>query len=679
MTRITTLLLAIGLATALGAQVPPASVAPSTARGEWPTYGGDLASTKYSPLDQITAVNFGSLKLAWRAKSPDGFLSLTLVDGSEWSADSKLIFDELSRIEPRRWRDGQPPFVQNYKATPLMVNGTVYVNTAASVGAAYDARTGALKWVYNPKSYESGTTTLTLRWNQRGVAYWTDGKDERIYWGTGDGYLICVDAKTGKPVAGFGQNGKVDLMEGLPRAKRGTRDYLNALTYSVQSPPIVVRDMIITPAAISSLIKTKEQIPGWIRAFDVRTGKVRWTFQTVPPKGEFGSETWSDGSNEYAGKVTVWTMMSADEELGQVYLPTNTTAPDYYGAHRLGNNLFAESIVALDLATGKRVWHVQNVHHGLWDYDNPAAPNLLDITVDGKRIKALAQITKQGYVYTFDRVTGVPVWPIVETPVAASDVPGEKASPTQPIPSKPAPFEYQGSTVDELVDFTPEIRAAAIKAIEGFRTGPLFTPPSLQGTIVRPGTTGGGNWQGAAVDPATGLMYVPSRNAYAVSKLGVPEAGLESNLLYMQQPGRNPTMPDGLPLFKPPYSRLTAINMNTGDHAWMVPAGSGDRIRDNPRLKVLNLPPVGGDSTFSGPLLTKTLLIYALTTGGTTGGPRLVAYDKASGKELASVDLPGAAIGTPMTYLVGGKQLVAITVQGATPTAVPELVALSLP
>ena len=480
-------------------------------------------------------------------------------------------------------------------------------------------------------------------------------------------------------MSGFGQNGKVDLMEGLPRARRGTRDYLNALTYSVQSPPIVGKDVIITPAAISSLIKTKEQIPGWIRAFDVRTGKVRWTFQTVPPKGEFGSETWSDGSNEYAGKVTVWTMMSADEELGQVYLPTNTTAPDFYGAHRLGNNLFAESIVALDLATGKRVWHFQTVHHGLWDYDNPAAPNLLDITVDGKRIKALAQITKQGYVYTFDRVTGTPVWPIVEKPVPASDVPGEKASPTQPIPSKPAPFEYQGVTVDELADFTPEIRAAAIKAIEGFRTGPLFTPPSVQGTIVRPGTTGGGNWQGAAVDPATGLMYVPSRNAYAVSKLGVPEAGLESNLLYMQQPGRNPQMPDGVPLFKPPYSRITAINMNTGDHAWMVPAGSGDRIRNNPRLKGLNLPSVGGDSTFSGPLLTKTLLMYALTTGGTTGGPRLVAYDKATGKELASVDLPGAAIGTPMTYSVGGKQYVAITVQGATPTAVPELVALSLP
>ncbi|MEY4636551.1 MAG: hypothetical protein RJA55_2349 [Acidobacteriota bacterium] len=685
MTRIPTVLLALALATTLAAQAP--SAAPSTARGEWPAYGGDLASTKYSPLDQITAANFASLRIAWRAQSPDGFLSLTLPDGTEWSADSKLIFDELNRLDPKRWRDGQPPFVQNYKATPLMVNGTVYVNTAASVGAAYDARTGALKWVYNPKSYESGTTTLTLRWNQRGVAYWTDpstslragGSDERIYWGTGDGYLICVDAKTGKPVASFGTNGKVDLMEGLPRAKRGTRDYLNALTYSVQSPPIVVKDVVITPAAISSLIKTKEQIPGWIRGFDARTGKVRWTFQTVPSKGEFGSETWADGSNEYAGKVTVWTMMSADEDLGQVYLPTNTTAPDFYGAHRLGDNLFAESIVALDIATGKRVWHFQTVHHGLWDYDNPAAPNLLDITVEGKRIKALAQITKQGYVYTFDRVTGRPVWPIVETPVPPSDVPGEKASPTQPIPSKPAPYEYQGVAVDDLADFTPEIRAEAIKAIEPFRYGPLFTPPSVQGTIVRPGTTGGGNWQGAAVDPVTGMLYVPSRNAYGVVKLGVPEAALDSNLLYMQQPGRSPQMPDGVPLFKPPYSRITAINMNTGNHAWMVPAGNGDRIRHNPRLKGLNLPPVGGDSTFSGPLLTKTLLMYALTTGGSTGGPRLVAYDKSTGKELASVDLPGNAIGTPMTYLVGGRQFVAITVQGATPTAVPELVALTLP
>ncbi|MEO8677804.1 MAG: pyrroloquinoline quinone-dependent dehydrogenase [Vicinamibacterales bacterium] len=667
----------IGACAATGlAQSPTAH---STANGEWPTYGGDLASTKYSPLDQISAANFGTLKLAWRAKSPDGFLSLTLPNGTEWSADAKSIFDELNRLDPKRWRDGQPPFLTNFKATPLMVGGTLYLNTPASLGAAFDARTGALKWVYNPRSYESGTTTMSLRWNQRGVAYWTDGTAERIYWGTGDGYLIAVDAKTGRPVPEFGQDGRVDLMDGLPRAKRGERDYLNALTYSVQSPPIVVRDVVITPAAISSLIKTKEQIPGWIRGFDARTGKVRWTFQTIPSKGEEGSETWSDGANEYAGKVTVWTLMSADEELGYVYLPTNTTAPDFYGAHRLGNNLFAESVVCLDVTTGKRVWYFQTVHHGLWDYDNPAAPNLLDITVNGTRIKALAQITKHGYVFTFDRVTGRPVWPIVEKPVPASDVPGEKASPTQPVPSKPAPYEYQGATVDDLADFTPAIRAMAVEAIKGFRSGPLFTPPSLTGTIVRPGTTGGGNWSGAAVDPVTGMLYVPSRNAFAVSKLSPPPAALNSNLLYMQDTTRPPQMPDNLPLFKPPYSRLTAIDMNTGEHAWMVPTGNGDRIRNNPRLKPLNLPPVGGDVTLSGPLLTKTLLIYSLTMGGTTGGPRLVAYDKATGKELGSVDLPGAAIGTPMTYLAGGKQFIAITVQGRGQQDVPELVAFALP
>lgn len=652
---------------------------PSTAAGEWPTYGADLANSKYSPLDQINASNFGALRIAWRAKSPDGFLSVTLPDGTEWHADSKLIFQELNRTDPNRWRDGQPPLVQNYKATPLMVGGTLFVNTPSSVGAAYDARTGAVKWIYNPKSYEAGTTTMSLRWNQRGVAYWKGGGDERVFWGTGDGYLIAVDAKTGRPAAGFGTNGKVDLMEGLPRAKRGTRDYLNALTYSVQSPPIVVGDLVITPAAISSLVKSKEQIPGWIRAYDARSGRVVWTFRTIPSKGEFGSETWQDGSNDYAGKVTVWTVMSADPELGLLYLPTNTTAPDFYGAHRLGDNLFAESIVAVDLKTGQRVWHFQTVHHGLWDYDNPAAPNLLDININGRRVKALAQITKQGYIYTFDRLTGAPIWPIDEKPVPPSDVPGEKASPTQPIPSKPAPFEYQGVAPGDLADFTPEIRALAEKAIQGYRTGPLFTPPSLEGTIVRPGTTGGANWSGAAVDPDTGMLYVPSRNAFAVSKLVPPDPALKSNLLYMQGTQRPPQMPDGLPLFKPPYSRMTAIDMNTGNHVWMVATGNGDRIRHNPRLKALNLPPVGGDITLSGPLLTRTLLIYALTSDGSTGGPRLIAYDKANGRELASADLPGNAIGTPMTYALDGKQFIAVTVAGRTAADVPELVVLTTP
>lgn len=661
------------------APVPAARPAPSTATGEWPTYGGDLASTKYSPLDQITGANIGRLRLAWRAPSPDGVLSLTMPDGSEWTADSKTIFAELNRLDPKRWRDGQPPFINNYKATPLMVGGTLFVNTPASVGAAYDAATGALKWVYNPKSYEAGTTTMSLRWNQRGVAYWTDGTNERVYWGTGDGWLIAVDAKTGRPVKEFGVNGRVDLMTGLPRAERGKRDYLNALTYSVQSPPIVVKDVVITPAAISSLVKDKEQIPGWIRGFDARTGAVRWTFRTVPAKGEVGAETWVDGANEYAGKVTVWTMMSADPALGYVYLPTNTTAPDFYGGHRLGNNLFAESLVCVDVATGRRVWHQQLVHHGLWDYDLPAAPNLLDVTVGGRAIKAVAQITKQGFVFTFDRVTGQPVWPIAERPVPASDVPGERASPTQPVPSLPPPFEGQGTTRDELVDFTPEIRAMAEKAVAEFRTGPVYTPPSLVGTLTRPGTTGGANWGGAAVDPETGLLYVPSRNAFAVTRLAKTDPALNGNLQFMQTTGRGPQMPEGLPLFKPPYSRMTAIDMQTGAHRWMVPTGDGDRIRNHPRLKPLGLGPVGGDISLSGPLLTKTALFYALTAGGTTGGPRLVAYDKASGTLLGSVDLPGVAIGTPMTYRVGGRQFIALTVQGPSADAVPELVAFALP
>ena len=659
-------------------QAPPR---PSTTTGEWPTYGGDLASSKYSPLDQLTTDNFASLRVAWRTPSPDAVLTIATADGGEWSAPAPEVFAELSRTDPKRWRDNQPPIVGNFKATPIMVGGTLYFNTPLSIGAAVDAQTGRVKWVYNPRSYEAGTTTMSLRWNQRGVAYWRDqdGGDERIFWGTGDGYLIAVDAKTGKPLPGFGDNGRVDLMDGLPRAKRGTRDYLNALTYSVQSPPLVVRDVVIVPASVSSLVIHKEQIPGYIRGYDARTGKVRWTFHTVPQPGEAGHDSWKDNSWEYAGKVTVWTMMSADEALGYVYLPTNTTAPDFYGGHRPGDNLFAESLLCLDVETGRRVWHFQTVHHGLWDYDNPAAPNLLDVTVNGKRVKAVAQITKQGFVYTFDRVTGQPLWPINEKPVPASDVPGERASPTQPVPSKPAPFEYQGVTVDDLVDFTPEMRQMALSAVKAFRIGPLFTPPSLEGTIVRPGTVGGANWSGAAVDPETGMLYVPSRNGFAVVTLVKPDPALDSNLLYMQAPGRSPQMPQGLPLVKPPYSRLTAIDMNSGDHAWMVPAGSGERIRNLPPLKGLNLPPLGGDSTYSGPLATRTLLIYPLTTGGTDGGPRLVALDKATGKERASADLPGIPIGSPMTYMAGGRQYVALTVQGRTPRDIPELVALARP
>ena len=668
------------LAAAVLAAPTAAAQQGAPANGEWPTYGGDLGSTKYSPLDQIDADNFGDLEIAWTWQSADARVSMTTPGGGEWRARSDVIFGALDAADPERWRDRQAPYTNNLKATPLMVGGRLFINMPTSQGAAVDAATGETLWVYNPKTYEAGTTTMTARWNQRGVAYWTDGSAERIFWGTSNGFLLCVEAATGRPCADFGENGRVDLTRDLPRAGRGDRDWLNALLYSVQSPPLVVGDTIITPSSISSYNITREAPPGWMRGFDVHSGRTKWTFHTIPQGDEFGNDTWGGDSWRVTGKVGVWSMMSADPELGLVYLPTNTPAPDYYGGHRPGENLFAESVVALNIETGQREWHFQAVHHGLWDYDFPAAPNLVDIEVDGRPIKALAQVSKQGFLYVFDRITGEPVWPIEERPVPTdTDIPGELVWPTQPFPTRPAPFEYQGATIDDLADFTPEIRQMAIDAVEGFRLGPLFTPQSLSGTIQRPSAGGGANWSGAGVDPETGMLYVPSVNAFSVRNYRDPEPGEGATLNIIEARGagtRSPTMPQGLPLFKPPYSRMTAIDLNTGDHVWMNPLGDGDRVRNHPMLRDLDLPPVGGDGSRSGPLVTPTLLVYALTTGGSTGGPRLLAVDKATGEALASVDIPRGAIGTPMTYQLDGRQYIALTVGGS---PVPELIALALP
>jgi quinoprotein glucose dehydrogenase len=651
--------------------------------GEWPTYGGDLGGTKYSPLDQVNSENFENLEIAWRWQSADAYLSLDTPGGGEWRAEAPVIFEELLRQDPERWRDGQPPYLTNLKATPLMVGGRLFINMPTSQIAAIDAITGETLWVYNPKSYEEGTTTMTARWNQRGVAYWSDGPDrehERIFAGTGSGYLICVDAKTGEICADFGDNGRLDLIADLPRADRGDRDWLNALLYSVQSPPLVVGDTVITPASISSYNITKEAPPGWMRGFDPISGRTKWTFHTIPQGDEYGNDTWAGDSWRHTGKVGVWTMMSADPELGLIYLPTNTPAPDYYGGHRLGDNLFAESVVALDIETGQREWHFQAVHHGLWDWDFPAAPNLVDVVVNGQPVKALAQISKQGFTYVFNRETGEPIWPIEERPVATdTNVPGEVPSPTQPFPTKPEPFEYQGAEIDDLVDFTPEIRQMAVDAVAGYRLGPIFTPPTWDGTIQRPSSGGGANWSGAGFDPETGILYVPSANAYSVMQYREALSNEGATLDVVERRGETrtrPQMPQGLPLFKPPYSRMTAIDLNTGDHVWMKPMGDGDRIRNHQLLRDLNLPPLGGDSSRAGPLVTPDFLLFALTTGGTNNGPRLVAFDKATGNELGSVDLPGGAIGTPMTYMIDGRQYVALTV-GAVP--VPELVAFALP
>ena len=629
--------------------------------GEWRSYGGDNGSTKYSPLDQIDAGNFDDLRIAWRWRSVDGDVDLEALRESE---------------------DDRPISIRGLQATPLMIDGVLYLTTALYQAAAVDAGTGETLWTHDPQAYLGGDPTHAYR--SRGLAYWSDGDDARIFWGTSEAYLLAVDARTGEPVRAFGDDGRVDLMEGVPRAERGGTNHQGRNLVGVASPPVVTRGVVVTPTIISDFVIRKEAPPGWIKGVDARTGDVRWVFRTVPQADDFGADTWRDESWRYSGNVNVWPPLSADDELGYVYLPTGTPTSDYYGGHRPGDNLFAESIVAVDAETGQRVWHFQAVHHGVWDYDFPAAPTLLDVTVDGRPIKALAQVSKQGFTYVFDRATGEPVWPIEERAVATdTDLAGEVLSPTQPFPTKPPPFEYQGIGIDDLVDFTPEIRALAVEAVRGFRLGPLFTPPmlsvegGLQGTIQRPHIAGGASWSGAAADPETGLLYVPSENRFSVIKYYTPDPAAGGNLRYTQadfDSGVQPAMPRGLPLLKPPYSRMTAIDLNAGEHAWMRPNGDGDRYRNHPLLRDLDLPPLGGEG-HGGPVLTKTLLVSALSAGGSDGGPRLVARDKATGAIVGSVDLPAGAIGTPMTYLHEGKQYVALTVGGD----VPELIAFALP
>ena len=623
---------------------------------------------------------------------------MTTNDGGEWWAPLETIVEVLEQKTPNLYRTGHRPNPSGFQATPLMVDGVLYFNTPLSQAVAVDATTGETLWVNNPKSYEEGTTTMTGTWRQRGVAYWTDGAgDDRIFWGTGNGYLVCADAQTGRPCPDFGPtgNGMVDTMDGVPRANRGERDYLNALLWGIHSPPIVVRDRVIHGSHVADRRVTKEAIPGWVRAWDVRTGQHAWDFHTVPNSAdEYGADTWLNESWRYSGNANVWSMLAGDNELGMVYLPTGTATNDYYGADRLGDNLYSETLIAVDVETGQRAWHFQAVHHGLWDYDFPTHPNLLDVTVDGRPIQAIAQVSKQGWIYAFDRVTGEPIWPIEERPVPQhTNMPGEVPSPTQPFPTKPAPFDYQGIEIDDLVDFTPELRQMAIEAVAGCTLGPLFTPPNrpvqgeTRGTIMRPPPGGTAGWAGAAADPDTGILYIPSRNQASVIGLYAPDPELGATVEYthgapeaermeMLRQGirTGPQMPQGLPLLKPPYSRMTALDMNTGEYTWAIPTGNGDRYRRHPMLRDLDLPPLGGDNGTNGPVLTKTLLIYCLTTGSSSGGPRMVAYDKDNGEELAAVDLPAGAIGTPMTYMVDGRQYIALTIGGG-----PRLVAFALP
>ncbi len=655
--------LAAGVVTAVAAlaTATPAAGQQGAPNGEWPYYGGDLGGTKYSSLDQIDATNFNDLEIAWRWQSADAGLDLETL---------RKLHGDVSLV--------------NLKVTPLMSGGVLYVVTPLRLAVALDAGSGETIWVHNPEVVRDTKFSInSSNFSSRGGAYWRDGDREFFYYGTPDGYLLALDARTGEPVADFGDGGRVDLAAELPRNGRGLVDWKGHPFVSVNSPPLVSRGVIVTPLSISDQPIAREQVPGWVQGVDARTGETRWMFKTVPESDDFGVDTWGGDSWRYTGGANVWSAFAADEELGLVYLPTGTPTNDYYGGHRPGDNLFAESIVALDIETGARQWHFQAVHHGVWDYDFPTHPNLVDVTVGGRPVRALAQVSKQGFTYVFDRVTGEPVWPIEERPVETdTDLPGEVLAPTQPFPTRPAPFEYQGSSIDDLVDFTPELRQMAVEAVRNHRLGGLFSPPMLsveggmQGTIQRPALAGGANWGGSAVDPETGILYVPSVNAYSILKYITPEEE-GADLNYTQGGFATPSlMPQGLPLFKPPYSRMTAIDLNTGDHAWMQPNGDGDRFRNHPRLRDLDLPPLGGDGR-GGPVLTKTLLVSALSAGGENNddGPRLIARDKTTGAVVGSVDLPGGAIGTPMTYLHQGRQYIALTVGGE----VPALVAFALP
>jgi quinoprotein glucose dehydrogenase len=637
---------------ALGLAVAIVGAQRMTPNGEWRYYAGDASSTKYSPLGQVTRANVRDLQVAWRWNSPD---------------NDTVKANPTSR--PGAFQD-----------TPLMVNGVLYTETSLGTFVAIDPTTGRTLWQYDPEVWKVGRPP-NLGYTHRGVAYWSDGTKKRIISGTHDAHLVSIDAETGKPDPAFGVGGRVDVIDGLPYAER-------VRNYAINSTPVVVKNVIIAGSNITDGPLVKEQPRGDIFGFDARTGKKLWTFHSVPQAGEFGHDTWEGGSADYTGNTNVWSMITVDEALGYVYLPFGTPTNDYYGGHRPGDGLFGESLVCLDATTGKRVWHFQGVHHGLWDYDFPAAPILVDITVGGRRINAVAQVSKQGFLYVFDRKTGEPVWPIEERPVPQSAAPGEKTSKTQPFPTKPPAFDRQGLTDDDVIDFTPELKAQALEVLKQFDHGPLFTPPSERGTVQLPGNVGGADWGGAGVDPTTGMLFVPSLTSPIIDQL-VKVDPARGNMAFRRGGLQNLPTLDGLPLYKPPYSRVTAYNLNTGTIAWQVPIGDGPR--DHPLLKDLHLGPLGNGSRGS-PLVTATLLFVSQAGGGLGRGeslkvggreltpqtpepPKFRAFDKSTGELVWEYELPVGPAAAPMTYSYGGKQYVVLAIGGGLDA---ELIAFAL-
>ena len=637
-------------ATLAGAREPGAVI-------EWPYVGSEQAQTKYSTADEITAANVGELEIVWT-----------------WEPNEKPL-------EEYGTRPG------SFQATPIMVGNVLYLSTMYTRVAALDAETGAELWTFDPRAYEGGPKGAGPRgFKHRGIARWSDGDGARIFLNSRD-RLYAIDAATGKPDPGFGEGGSVLLTEGHGRP-------VTRHEFDQTSPPVVFEDLVIVGSRIPDRLQRKFDPPGTVQAFDARTGERRWVFFTIPQSSDdIGADTWEDESWRHTGHANVWGLMSLDVERGLLYVPTSTPSSDYFGGRRVGANLFAESLVCLDARTGERRWHFQTVHHGVWDYDLAAAPNLVTITVDGREIDAVAQVSKHGFTYVFDRVTGEPVWPIEERAVdTTTDVPGEVLYPTQPFPTKPPPFAGQGVSLHDANDLTPEIRALAVEEMRKFRLGPLFTPPSLQGTLQRPGASGGANWGGAALDPQSGWLYVRTSedadtNQVCVNTGEDPEVDVAysnncpygATLLMFREangPGAAQTPESKLgpiPLIKPPYAHLVAIDLNAGEIAWKVPFGEGRRaVREHPLLRGVALPERLGTRGNAGPMVTKGGLVFL---GG--GDPYLYAFDTATGAELWRGATPFRTNGIPMTYRArSGRQLVVIAT-GSGPDAA--LVAFARP
>ncbi len=606
----------------------------------WPAYAGDPGGTHYSPLADINRANVSRLAVAWTWKPGEG---------------------------PLKEYGTQPG---NFQNTPLMIDNVLYLSTPYNRVVAIEARSGRELWRYDPEPFKDGQPPNGTGFVHRGVAAWREaGGNLRIF--INSRYrLISIDAESGKPVASFGQGGSIDLTQGLSW-KVNPRHYTNT------SPPVVYKDLIILGNGVGDRLVYRNDPPGDVRAFDARTGSIVWTFRPIPQPGEFGNETWGEDSWKFTGHTNVWAPMALDDTRGLLYLPLSTPSNDYYGARRPGANLFAESIVCLDAATGVRKWHYQIVHHGLWDYDLASPPVLATITVAGRRIDAVVQLTKQGFVFVFDRVSGEPVWPIEERAVPPSDMPGEQAWKTQPFPTQPPPISEQGVSLEDAFDLTPALRDAARAELAKYRLGPLYTPPSLQGTVMRPGVIGGANWGGGAFDPESAMLYVKTTsNNAAILRLAAPDRSPsnpradEVDADYINR-APNATFMDGLPLLKPPYGHLTAINLNRGEIAWRVPIGDTPSLRSHPALKDVALPAKLGAAGAPGAIVTAGGLVFV---GG--GDVALNAVDAMTGETLWRFPFDARTTATPMTYRSNGKQYVVIA-KGQSATA--ELIAFAIP